>query len=209
VCNGDDAREPHAETPHRGPLVTSHVDRWFATEVLPLEAALTRYLNRVWPNRAEVPDLRQDVYMRVYGSATKSFPASPKAFVFQVARNLVIDRQRRERIVSIDYTQDFDSLNVLVDEISPEQRSSARQELRRLSTALDRLPEECRRVIWLRRVEGVSQREAAERLGMTESALESHLHRGIRALIKAVFGTEATHDAQEGAKRSENEGEHG
>lgn len=168
-----------------------------------------RYLRRVWLNHAEVPDFRQEIYVRIYESAAKGFPQSPKAFLFTTARNLVADRVRRERIVSIDYTQDLDSLNVLVDEISPEQRLSARQELRRLSEALDELSDNCRDVIWLRRVEGLSQREAAARLGMQEGTLESHLSRGVRALARAVFGNGSANEAQGSAKGSGNETEHG
>jgi RNA polymerase sigma factor (sigma-70 family) len=164
------------------------LDHWFATHILPHERALIRYLARVWHNAAEIPDLRQEIYARVFKSAMNGLPDSPKSFLFQVARNLLADRARRERIVSIDYTQDLEGLNVLVDELSPERRLSARQELRRLSEALDSLNDTCRAVIWLRRVEGLSQQEAAARLGMNEGTLESNLSRGIRALAKAVFG---------------------
>ncbi len=189
--------------------MNSALDRWFATEILPHEAALTRYLRRVWQNQAEVADFRQEIYIRVYESALNARPASPKAFLFATARNLIADRVRRERIVSIDYTQDMDALNVLVDEISPEQRLSARQELRRLSAALDQLSDDCRKVIWLRRVEGVSQKEACERLGMLEGTLESHLCRGMQALMKTVYGSGTTSAAQESAHGSASENEHG
>ena len=175
----------------------SELDRWFATEILLHEAALTRYLKRAWLAKAEIPDVRQEVYVRVYESAAKGFPTSPKAFLLATARNLLADRVRRERIVSIDYTQDLEALNVLVDEITPEHRLSARQELRRLSEAFDALSDDCRNVVWLRRVEGLSQREVAQRLGMHEGTLESHLCRGVRALARAVFGStsaDAQHD---------------
>jgi len=119
------------------------------------------------------------------------------------------DRLRRGRIVSIDYTQDLESLNVLVDELSPEERLSARQELRRLSEALDGLSDDCRAVIWLRRVEGLSQQEAAQRLGMKEGTLESHLSRGVRALAKAVFGSPSSNTAEDGETDSMSESEHG
>jgi len=112
---------------------------------------------------------------------------------------------RRERIVSIDYTQDLDALNVLVDDITPEHRLSAREELGRLSEALDALPDDCRDVVWLRRVEGLPQREAARLLGMHEGTLESHLCRGVRALARAMFGSASTKDAQSGSGSSNEE----
>ncbi len=95
------------------------LERWFATEILPHEAALMRFLRRAWSRADDVPDLRQEAYARVYESAARSVPRNPKAFLFTTARNLMVDRLRRERIVSIDYTQDLASLNVLVDELSP------------------------------------------------------------------------------------------
>jgi len=182
---------------------------WFITEILPHEAALTRYLGRVCPNSSDVLDVRQDVYVRVYESAARERPRSPKAFLFVTARNLLADRVRRSRVVSIAYTQDLDILNVLIDEISPEHRLSARQELQRLTQAFDSLSDECRSVVWLRRVEGLSQRDAARRLGMLEGTLESHLCRGLCALAKAVFGYGSRKEMQGSSRGSEHETEHG
>lgn len=189
--------------------MSDELDRWFAAEILCHEAALTRYLRRVWRSPAEVPDFRQEVYVRVYESAAKALPTAPKSFLFATARNLIADRVRRERVVSIDYTQDLDAWNVLADELSPEQRLSARQELTRLAAALDELPDACREVIWLRRVEGLSQKEAAERLGIPEGTLESHLCRGVRTLMKSLLGSAPDSRPREDARGSDNETEHG
>ncbi len=195
--------------PSKHPAVNTELDRWFAAEILAHERALTRYLSRIWRHGAEVSDFRQEVYIRVYESAAKALPSSPKSFLFATARNLVADRIRRERVVSIDYTQDLDTLNVLVDEISPEQRVTARQDLRRLADAFDQLSDDCRAVVWLRRVEGLSQKEAATCLGISESTLSSRLCRGLGTLMKAVLSNEAMNDAQGGAKDSGHETEHG
>ena len=192
----------------------SPLDQWFANEILPHEASLVRYLRRVWRDQAEVPDLRQEIYVRVYenaGRTPRSLPtlAKAKSLLFVTARHLITDLIRRERIVSIDYSQDLEALNVLIDEISPEHRLSARQELRQLSEALDRLSDNCRAVVWLRRVEGLSQKDAAERLGMNEGALEGYMVRGLRALTKAVFADPAQGEARKESRGSEYEGEHG
>ena len=179
----------------------SSLDDWFESEVLRHEASLTRYLRRAWPNQDDVADLRQEVYVRVYESAARQLPDSPHAFLLATARNLIFDRLRRERIVSIDLTQDFDSPSVLWDGVSPEQRVNARQELRRLSDAIDRLPVNCRAVIWLRRVDGLSQREVAQRLGMQEGTVASHLARGLKVLTKVVLGGNDEGDARTEEKR--------
>ena len=46
-----------------------HLDDWFTTEVLSLEAMLMRYLRQNWRDSAEWPDLRREVYARVYEAA--------------------------------------------------------------------------------------------------------------------------------------------
>ena len=60
--------------------MSRELDRWFATEILPRGAALTRYLRRVWRDQTEVPDFRQEIYIRIYESAAKEFPTRRKPF---------------------------------------------------------------------------------------------------------------------------------
>jgi RNA polymerase sigma factor (sigma-70 family) len=172
--------------------VLTPFDQWFTEQILSHEVSLTRYLNRVWSNLSEIPDLRQDIYVRVYESARHSRPASPRAFLFATARNLLTDHIRRRRVVSIEPTADEAALDALVNEVSPERQVGARQELQSLALAFDSLSEKCRSVVWLRRIEGLSQRQTAERLGLREVAVESQLARGMRLLARAVFGSEDT-----------------
>jgi RNA polymerase sigma-70 factor (ECF subfamily) len=184
------------------------VDQWFTAEILPHAASLVHYLRRIWRDESEVYDLRQEIFIRIYENAQitqRDLPTETKAknLLFVTARHLISDRIRHERIISIDYTQDLDGLNVLIDEISPERRLSARQELRRLSEALDQLPDPCRTAIWLKRVEGLSQREIAARLGISEGSLEGYLTRGVRALTKAVFGNRVESELLEEPKGTE------
>jgi RNA polymerase sigma factor (sigma-70 family) len=164
------------------------LDTWFKREILVHEEALVRYLTRCWPRTAEIVDLRQDTYVRVYEAATKSRPHSPKSFLFTTARHLMTDRLRRQRIVPIDIVGDFDALNVLTEERSPEERTSAHQELRRLAQAIDELPPRCREAVWMRRVDDLSQKEVAARLGVTQKTVEKHVMKGMQLLAEAMFG---------------------
>jgi RNA polymerase sigma factor (sigma-70 family) len=168
------------------------LDTWFVSEILVHEAALVQYLRRCWPHADEVADLRQEVYVRVYEAAAKARPQQPKSFLFASARHLMTDRLRRGRVVSIEPAGDFESLNVLVDEVSPERRFGARQILRRLAAAFDRLPGRCREIVWLRRVEELPQKEVAQRLGISEKAVEKQIARGMRLLAEYYHGDEAT-----------------
>lgn len=160
------------------------LDDWFVREVLPHEAALLRYLARVWPNAADIQDIRHDAYVRILEGAARLRPIAPKSLLFTTARNLMIDRARRNRIVPIDLLGDLDSLNVLVDEVTPERRTSIRQQLVAVTTAFNKLPEKCREVLWLRRVETLSQREVAEKLGVSEGTVEKHMMRASHLLAE-------------------------
>ena len=162
--------------------------QWFIREIVAHEGALMRHLSRVWPDRSEIRDIRQEAYVRVYEAATRSRPLAPKSFLFATARNLMADRARRQRVVRIEAGAEWDALNLLVDEISPERRASARQELGRLAHAFDRLPRRCRDVMWLTKVESLSQREVATHLGINEKAVEKQVSRGMRLLTEALSG---------------------
>lgn len=163
------------------------LDTWFKNEILSHEPMLMRYILRVWPRKHEVDDLRQETYARVYEAARASRPLNARSFLFTTAHNLMADRVRHERVVSIEAVGDIEALNVSVDEISTEQRVGARQELKLLARALDLLPPKCRRVLWLRRVEGLSQKEVAERLGVTVKTVEQHVSKGARLLTQHML----------------------
>lgn len=167
------------------------LDSWFKREVLAHEGALVRYLLRTWPNRQDVSDLRQDTYIRVYEAAAKARPLAPKSFLFATARHLMTDRIRRQRVVSIESVGDLDSLNVMMDDVSPEERASAHQELRCLAAAIDLLPPKCREVVWMRRVEDLPQKEVAVRLGIAQKTVEKHVMKGMRLLAAALLRYQA------------------
>jgi RNA polymerase sigma factor (sigma-70 family) len=187
--------------------VDPSLDAWFKLEILPHEGALLRYLYRVWPRRDDITDLRQETYARVFEAARVNRPLNPKAFLFATARNWMTDRLRRERIVSIEAVGDIEELNVLIDEMTPERRNIARQEFKRLAWAFDRLPAKCREVIWLRRVQDLSQREVALQLRITESAVEKHISRAVR-LLNADLRASNTAGAAREAEESDNEKSH-
>ena len=172
------------------------LDSWFKREVVVHEEALTRYLRRSWANADDIHDIRQEAYVRIYESARNHIPTSARPFIFAIARRLMADRIRRQRIVAIDSVGDLDALNVLVDDVSPERNAAAHQELRQLAIALDGLPAKCREVVWLRRVDDLSQKEVAARLGLSEKSVEKHVMKGMKRLTDAIFGETELDDEQ-------------
>lgn len=171
--------------------MSKELDHWFVQEVLVHEPALMHFLRRSWGRREDVADLRQEVYARVYEAALREPPQAPRAFLFATARNLMADRVRRMKVVSIEPMGDFEPSNVYwMDEVSPEQWCGGRQMLRRLVAALDVLPPRCREVVWLRRIDELSQKQVARHLGISEKTVEKHLAKGIRLLANALYGAD-------------------
>jgi RNA polymerase sigma-70 factor (ECF subfamily) len=72
--------------------------------------------------------------------------------------------------------------------LDAERHLSAREELRRAQAGLDLLPPRCREVVRLRKIEGLSTRETAERLGVGINTVEKQLTLGIRAMTDFMLG---------------------
>ena len=170
----------------------SILDDWFFREVLPLEPMIIEYLSRNWGSETELEDLRQEVFVKVYESARNEIPVAPRQFVLQTAQNILFVRQRREKVIPIGSLSDLDALNPESDEPSPERRTAALQEVERLQTALDNLPDRCREVVVLRKVRGLSQREVARQLGIEENTVEQHLSKGLRLLAQSASDRRGT-----------------
>ena len=169
-------------------MIVSEADAWFMREVLPLESTLMLFLRQNWRNRTEIADLRQEVYMRVYEAALKEIPEQTKAFVLATARNLLIDRVRKESVIPFEIVTDLEALGIASEQAGPEHTIIARDALRRLTSALDRLPPRCREAVVLRKIEGLSRREIAHRMGIAEFTVNRHLTEGMRALADILYG---------------------
>lgn len=164
------------------------VEDWFLAEIFPLEGMLMHFLRLNWRNRAEIEDLRQEVYMRVYEAAQKELPAQPKAFLLRTAHNLLVNRVKREQIVAIEAVADLDEIGAVIETPGPERNAIARDMLRRLQAALDRLPPRCREVVVLRRIEGLSRSEIAQRMGISLDMVSEHLAHGMYVLAELLYG---------------------
>ncbi len=159
------------------------VSAWFVREILPLEANLMNYLRRNWHNASDIPDLRQEVYTRVFEAAQERIPDNPEHFLLVCARNLLINLVRREQVVPIEAVADLEALNVATDAPEPDRVVMAREELRRLEAAMAHLPGRTREAVRLAYFEGLSGKEVAARMGVTKSTASQHLAHG--ALILA------------------------
>lgn len=164
------------------------LNAWFCRDVLPLERALTAFIRRNWRVADDVIDIRQEIYERVLNSASNGLPTNAPSFVYTLARNHLINSAKRARIVSFDLVADLESVDRDVDILAADRHLTARDELRRAQEGLARLSPRCREVVRLRKLEGLSTREAAERLGVGKDAVERQLVMGMRALVDFMAG---------------------
>jgi len=169
-------------------MTAAPVDEWFAREVLRLESALVQYLHRNWRNPSDIADLKQDIYVQVYEAALREIPVHTRQFVFTTARNLLINRVRREQVVSIEAVADLDGLETAEDTPGPDRTVVARDELRQLQLAMERLPDRQREVFRMAQIEGLSGREIAFRLGLAENTVSQHLTKATQLIADILYG---------------------
>lgn len=160
--------------------------RWVASEIMPHEASVRAWLRRSRVPSEEIDDLIQEAYCKLVGLECVDQIENPDGYFFQTVRNLLADKIRRAKIVRIETVMEIETLGVCSDEPTPESAAASRRELARVQALIMNLPERCRRVFELRKVEGVSQREIARRLGISESAVENEAVKGMRLIIRAL-----------------------
>lgn len=164
-------------------LAAADLDRRFR------RGLMTYFLHRVG-DRAEAEDLTQQTFLRLL-RADRGLIVNPRAFVFRVAANLLQDRSREMRRRATRHTVSLDDENVLIfpaDGVTPERIVAAREGVARALSALDELSETTRDIFMLFRFENLRQREIAERLGMSQSAVEKHVLRATHHLLRRQGG---------------------
>ena len=160
---------------------------WFYKQVLPLEPSLTAFIRRNWREPGDVIDIRQEVYERALIGANAGLPQHTAGYLYVIARNHIANRARRAKIVSIDLVADMET-ELPVGALEPEPALLARDELRRAMNGLEQLPSRCREVVRLRKIEGLTTREAADRMGVSIHTIEKQLTLGMRALSDFMLG---------------------
>ncbi len=91
-------------------------------------------------------------------------------------------------MISIDTVSDLDELGLVAEEPGQDRDLIARDELRRVRAAIDELPPKCREAVVLRRIEGLSGREIALRMGVNETTVSHHISTGVRLLAEKLYG---------------------
>lgn len=160
--------------------------RWFEIEVRPHEPLLRAWLRRRFPRTADIDDVIQEAYLRLLRMQPGTVVRSPKAFLFQVARNLAIDQIRRTAAAGTATAFD-ETTGAAVADGTKIDEGELNRELDLLREAIDALPERCREIFRLRKVEGLTQGEIARRLGISEHTVSAQLTIGFHRCADYVL----------------------
>jgi len=161
--------------------------RDFATLYRATLTPLRRYLARLLGNSTEAQDIAHDAYIRVYPTVNKDPVENPEALLYTTARNLAINRLKRRSISP--FAREALNLETAASSApSVTQQVMARQELSLLEQAIAELPAGCRAVLLLRKVDLLSHREIADKLGIAVSTVEKQHARALRLLRAALPG---------------------
>ncbi|HRE82675.1 MAG TPA: RNA polymerase sigma factor [Opitutaceae bacterium] len=162
------------------PPLDSETNRWFTEEVLPLETILRAYLRRKFPTLTDVDDVVQESYLKIVKARLEGRLYSARGFLFTAARNVALDVFRRRpgnrSVANLDETP------VLLNEegAGVAERVCRDQELALLGAAIESLPLRCRQVFKLRKIYGLSHREIAAQLGISERTVNVQVGHGVR-----------------------------
>ncbi len=162
---------------------------WFKTVILPHEPALRGRLRRILPSSLELDDMVAEVMTRAYATENWENVTTGRAYLFTIARNLVIDNARRNKVVSFETIAD---LELLQGDSNVEAQLHAREALRQIEAIVEALPPQCRRVFILRRIHERSMLEIAAEMSLSVSTVEKHLAKAIAIVMRAWSEREET-----------------
>jgi RNA polymerase sigma-70 factor (ECF subfamily) len=176
---------------------------WVVSEVLPHEAQVRSWLRRmIAPD--DIEEIIQEAYFRISCLGDIAHIQNGRAYFFTTARMLVLERIRRSRIVRLDALTEIEASNIMSSEPSPERSIAGRRELARVRRLIEALPDRCRQIFELRKIEGLSQREVARRMEVPEHTVENDVARGLKLILHALAeGEQRAEEAFSNAREDE------
>lgn len=153
--------------------------RWFADEVQRHEPKLRGWLHARFPSLTDIDDLIQESYARLIRAREGGKVTNAKNYLFATARNAALDFFRRSKVVTIEGIEEINELSVLEESPDAAEVLSHEQDLGLLAEAVQALPQCCRHVLVLQKIHGLSYKEIAARLGISERTVNAQIAKGM------------------------------
>jgi RNA polymerase sigma-70 factor (ECF subfamily) len=153
----------------------------FAAQMRP---ALVKYFTRKTGNSVEAEDLAQDVLVRALAHAHWTSVDQAKGYIFRAAINRWRDRRRRQQTHGTSVSWDDTTHAPESADNLPERVLIIREEFKQVLDALDSMNERTQAVLMLIRWEGMRAATVASMLGISESAVNKHLAKGLAQLAE-------------------------
>lgn len=137
---------------------------------------ILHYLRKRTDNPSDAADMTQDVFTQWLDYRDRAKVEQPRAFLFQMARNLLRDHWRRQKVRHIvQPASATDPEPATDDRHNPLAAAQHLQRLEQLKSVLAELSPRRREALMLHRFEGLSQAQIAERMGISLSMVEKHI----------------------------------
>ena len=150
---------------------------------------LRSYASRKLRNPVVAEDVVQEAWLR-FASLGDDRIGNPRAYLYRLVRNLVIDQQRCERTRLGASAQPSDHIDVVDETADTERQLMARQRLALLTKAVSELPPRCRDCFVLRRFDDLDPDEIAKRMNISRNMVEKHLRQALVHCAKRLRESE-------------------
>lgn len=154
--------------------------------------AMRRFFQARLGSTADVEDLLQDLYLKAAAVDARADVREPRAYLYRLASNLMMDRWRSGRRSAAREAAWRDATHVsgLTEDIDDAPSADAvvagRERLAALVNAVETLPEKTRTIFRLHKFDGLSYAEVAAKLGVSRSTVEKHMMEALRVLSAKV-----------------------
>jgi RNA polymerase sigma factor (sigma-70 family) len=134
----------------------------------------------------DAEDVAQDACVHVLRLAAPHTVREPTRYLARIARNLMIDRSRRQKREAVLFDSRADATLAGSDGLDPERITSGEESLQRALAAIEALPPRCREAFELHRFEGLNYIGIAHRMGISASMVEKHIAEAMLRLSRVL-----------------------
>lgn len=138
---------------------------------LELRTALMRFAYRYFKTSQEIEDVVQEAFVKVIEAQQKREILHPKSYIYQTVKNLSLKRLDTSDYRLTDTAGDILPESVLLESATLEDQFESQQRFELFCQAVRQLPVKCQRVYIMRRVCGYSQKQIAEKMGITVTTI--------------------------------------